>query len=120
VWQALKEGETVLVLGASGGVGLAAVQLAKALNAKVIAACSDESKMALCKANGADVVINYGTDGKDFKQVIPVLARTTTPLACSFPRLLSDHPTPWSTAHAFITAQTLFVRRRSRTHALLA
>lgn len=66
----LKSGETVLVMGASGGVGLAAVQLAKAMGAKVIAAASDDEKLAVCKANGADVLVNYGTDGKDMKAVL--------------------------------------------------
>jgi NADPH2:quinone reductase len=66
----LKAGETVLVLGAAGGVGLAAVQLAKALGARVIAACSDENKLAVCKASGADVVINYGTNGTDLKTAL--------------------------------------------------
>ena len=66
----LKSGETVLVMGASGGVGLAAVQLAKAMGAKVIAAASDDKKLAVCKANGADVLINYGKDGKDMKAAL--------------------------------------------------
>ena len=55
----LKEGETVLVLGASGGVGLAAVELAKMMGAKVIAAASSEEKLALCKERGADMLVNY-------------------------------------------------------------
>jgi len=66
----LQPGETVLVLGASGGVGLAAVQLAKAMGAKVIAAASDDDKLAICKANGADVLLNYGSDGKDMKAAL--------------------------------------------------
>jgi NADPH2:quinone reductase len=66
----LKSGETVLVMGASGGVGLAAVQLAKAMGAKVIAAASDDKKLAVCKANGADVLVNYGKDGKDMKAAL--------------------------------------------------
>src|ERR1700693_2757301 len=55
----LKPGETLLVLGASGGVGLAAIQLGKAMGAHVIAAASSAVKLAVCKANGADEVINY-------------------------------------------------------------
>lgn len=55
----LKAGETVLVLGAAGGVGTAAIQIAKAAGAKVIAAASTEEKCALCSALGADATINY-------------------------------------------------------------
>ena len=56
---ALKAGETVLVLGAAGGVGTAAIQIAKAAGARVIAAASTDEKCALCKAQGADATINY-------------------------------------------------------------
>ena len=56
---ALKAGETLLVLGAAGGVGLAAVQIGKALGATVIACASNDEKLAICKANKADAVINY-------------------------------------------------------------
>ncbi|MCK8520630.1 NADPH:quinone oxidoreductase family protein [Aquimarina sp. D1M17] len=55
----LKEGETLLVLGASGGVGLAAVELGKLMGATVIAAASSDEKLELCKQYGADMVINY-------------------------------------------------------------
>lgn len=55
----LQEGETLLVLGASGGVGLAAVELGKLMGAKVIAAASTDEKLALCKEKGADETINY-------------------------------------------------------------
>jgi len=58
----LKEGETLLVLGASGGVGLAAVELGKLMGAKVIAAASSKEKLELCKKYGADQVINYDTE----------------------------------------------------------
>ncbi len=58
----LKEGETVLVLGAAGGVGLAAVQLAKVMGAKVIAAASTAEKLAVCSHYGADAVVNYSED----------------------------------------------------------
>lgn len=55
----LKTGETVLVLGAAGGVGTAAIQIAKAVGARVIAAASSDAKCALCKELGADATINY-------------------------------------------------------------
>ncbi|MSQ59067.1 MAG: NADPH:quinone oxidoreductase family protein [Betaproteobacteria bacterium] len=58
----LKAGETMLVLGASGGVGLAAVQIGKALGARVIAAASSAEKLAACKQAGADEIINYSTE----------------------------------------------------------
>ncbi|TXI64027.1 MAG: NADPH:quinone oxidoreductase family protein [Limnohabitans sp.] len=58
----LKAGETVLVLGAAGGVGTAAIQIAKAVGAKVIAAASTDEKCALCKAQGADATINYSKE----------------------------------------------------------
>ena len=58
----LKAGETVLVLGAAGGVGTAAIQIAKAVGAKVIAAASSDEKCALCKSIGADETINYQTE----------------------------------------------------------
>jgi NADPH:quinone reductase len=55
----LQAGETLLVLGAAGGVGLAAVELGKLMGAKVIAAASSEEKLTLCKEKGADFTINY-------------------------------------------------------------
>jgi NADPH2:quinone reductase len=55
----LKTGETVLILGAAGGVGTAAIQLAKAAGARVIAAASSDEKCALCRQLGADETINY-------------------------------------------------------------
>ena len=58
----LQEGETLLVLGASGGVGLAAVELGKLMGAKVIAAASTDEKLALCKEYGADETINYAQE----------------------------------------------------------
>lgn len=58
----LKPGETLLVLGASGGVGLAAIQLGKAMGARVIAAASSDDKLQVCKANGADELINYASE----------------------------------------------------------
>ena len=60
----LKKGEVVLVHGASGGVGLAAVQLGKHLGARVIATGSDDARLAVVKrACGADEVVNY-RDGR--------------------------------------------------------
>jgi NADPH2:quinone reductase len=56
---ALAAGETLLVLGAAGGVGLAAVEIGKALGARVIACASSEEKLAVCRAHGADATINY-------------------------------------------------------------
>ena len=58
----LVKGETLLVLGASGGVGLAAVMIGKALGARVIAAASSAEKLAVCRTHGADEVINYTTE----------------------------------------------------------
>lgn len=58
---ALKQGETMLVLGAAGGVGLAAIEIGKALGARVIAAASSDEKLAVCKAHGADATINYSS-----------------------------------------------------------
>jgi NADPH2:quinone reductase len=58
----LEAGETLLVLGASGGVGLAAVQLGKAMGARVIAAASSDAKLAVCRDNGADELINYSAE----------------------------------------------------------
>ena len=59
---ALKAGETMLVLGAAGGVGLAAIEIGKALGARVIAAASSDEKLAVCRAHGADATINYSTE----------------------------------------------------------
>lgn len=58
---ALRAGETLLVLGAAGGVGTAAIQIAKAVGARVIAAASTDEKCAMCKSLGADGTINYST-----------------------------------------------------------
>ncbi|MDR2992029.1 MAG: NADPH:quinone oxidoreductase family protein [Burkholderiaceae bacterium] len=59
---ALKPGETVLVLGAAGGVGTSAIQIAKAAGARVIAAASTPAKCALCKQLGADETIDYASE----------------------------------------------------------
>ena len=58
----LQAGETLLVLGAAGGVGVAAIEIAKAMGARVIAAASSDAKLALCKQLGADETINYATE----------------------------------------------------------
>jgi NADPH:quinone reductase len=58
----LKPGETLLVLGAGGGVGLTAVELGKLMGAKVIAAASSEDKLAVCREKGASHTINYSTE----------------------------------------------------------
>lgn len=60
---ALQPGETLLVLGASGGVGLAAVQLGKLMGARVIAAASSAAKLDICRRHGADALVDYGQDG---------------------------------------------------------
>ena len=58
----LRPGETLLVLGAAGGVGLAAVELGKLMGARVIAAASSEEKLGACRARGADATIDYGKE----------------------------------------------------------
>jgi NADPH2:quinone reductase len=73
----LKAGETVLILGAAGGVGSSAIQIAKAVGAKVIAAASTDEKCALCRQLGADEVINY-TNG-DFREQIKALTQGKGP-----------------------------------------
>ncbi|MEN3363772.1 MAG: NADPH:quinone reductase [Burkholderiales bacterium] len=64
----LKPGETMLVLGAAGGVGLAAIEIGKALGARVIAAASSDEKLEVCKTHGADATINYSTE--DLREAI--------------------------------------------------
>ena len=64
----LKEGETMLVLGAAGGVGLAAIEIGKALGARVIAAASSDEKLSVCREHGADATINYSTE--DLREAI--------------------------------------------------
>ena len=56
----LRSGETLLVLGAAGGVGLSAVEIGKIMGARVIAAASSEGKLAVAREHGADLLINYG------------------------------------------------------------
>jgi NADPH:quinone reductase len=67
----LKPGETLLVLGAAGGVGLAAVEIGKVMGAHVIAAASSDEKLEVCKQHGADEVINYASG--DLKERIKQL-----------------------------------------------
>jgi NADPH2:quinone reductase len=55
----LAAGETLLVLGAAGGVGLAAIQLGKLLGARVIACAGDDAKLEVCRLNGAEQLVNY-------------------------------------------------------------
>lgn len=58
----LKSGETLVVLGASGGVGLAAIEIGKIMGAHVIACASSAEKLAFAKAHGADETVNYASD----------------------------------------------------------
>jgi NADPH2:quinone reductase len=73
-WHALRDraalaaGETLLVLGAAGGVGLAAVQIGKAIGARVIAAAGSAAKCALCAAHGADATIDY--ESEDLREAL--------------------------------------------------
>jgi NADPH:quinone reductase len=68
---AMQPGETLLVLGAAGGVGLAAVQLGKLMGARVIAAASSAEKLETCKREGADLVIDYARE--DLKDRVKAL-----------------------------------------------
>jgi NADPH2:quinone reductase len=70
---ALQPGETLLVLGAAGGVGLAAIELGKLLGARVIAAASTEEKVAFCLQHGADAGICYGKE--DLKERVKALTQ---------------------------------------------
>ncbi|MBI2782944.1 MAG: NADPH:quinone oxidoreductase family protein [Gammaproteobacteria bacterium] len=67
----LQAGETLVVLGAAGGTGIAAVQIGKAIGARVIAVCSSDEKIAFAKTQGADEGINYSRD--DLNQAIKTL-----------------------------------------------
>lgn len=68
----LQPGETVLVLGSSGGVGISAVEVAKAMGARVIAGASSDEKLAIAKAHGADDLVNYAE--QDLKDAVKQLA----------------------------------------------
>jgi len=59
---ALRRGETLAVLGAAGGVGLAAIEIGKALGAHVIACASSADKLEVCREHGADALVNYTTE----------------------------------------------------------
>jgi NADPH2:quinone reductase len=67
----LAAGETLLVLGAAGGVGLAAIEIGKALGARVIACASSDEKLEVCRDHGADATINYTTE--DLRERIKAL-----------------------------------------------
>ena len=67
----IKEGETLLVLGAAGGVGLTAVELGHRMGARVIAAASTNEKLEVCKSYGAEMTINYAVE--DLKEKLKEL-----------------------------------------------
>ena len=67
----IRAGETLLVLGAAGGVGVAAIEVGKALGARVIACASSDEKLAVCREHGADETINYA--GEDLRERIKAL-----------------------------------------------
>jgi NADPH2:quinone reductase len=67
----LKPGETLLVLGAAGGVGVAAIEIGKALGARVIACASSDDKLVVCRQHGADDCINYAAE--DLRERIKAL-----------------------------------------------
>jgi len=66
----LKKGETVLVHAAAGGLGLMAVQIAKAMGARVVATSSEDQKLEIARRYGADDCINYRTNGQWWKEVL--------------------------------------------------
>ena len=68
---ALLPSDTVLVLGAAGGIGIASIEIAKAIGARVIACASTDEKLAACREHGADDVINYATE--DLRERIKAL-----------------------------------------------
>lgn len=70
---AIQEGETLLVLGASGGVGLAAIEIGKAMGARVIAAASTAEKLEVARQAGADELINYQSD--DIRERIKAISK---------------------------------------------
>ncbi|WP_439544289.1 NADPH:quinone oxidoreductase family protein [Hyphomicrobium sp.] len=67
----VKAGETVAILGASGGAGQAAIEIAKAMGARVIAAAASDDKLEVCRALGADDLVNY--DAVDLKETLKAL-----------------------------------------------
>ncbi|WP_250492292.1 NADPH:quinone oxidoreductase family protein [Caballeronia sp. GAWG1-1] len=74
---ALKSGETLLVLGAAGGVGVAAIQIGKILGARVIAAASSAEKLAFCREQGADEIIDYRNE--DLRERVKALTHGQGP-----------------------------------------
>ncbi|MRW89159.1 zinc-binding dehydrogenase [Duganella sp. FT80W] len=64
----LENGENMLILGAAGGVGLAAIEIGKALGARIIACASTDEKLEVCRQHGADVLINYST--QDLREAV--------------------------------------------------
>ncbi len=74
---ALQAGETLLVLGAAGGVGLAAIEIGKALGARVIACASSEDKLAVCRGHGADATIDYARE--DLRERVKALTDARGP-----------------------------------------
>ncbi len=74
---ALQAGETLLVLGAAGGVGLAAIEIGKALGARVIACASSEDKLAVCRSHGADATIDYAKE--DLRERVKALTDARGP-----------------------------------------
>jgi len=73
----LAAGETLLVLGAAGGVGISAIEIGKAMGARVIACASSDDKLALCRERGADETINYATE--DLRERIKLLTNGKGP-----------------------------------------
>src|SRR5216683_2089519 len=73
----LQSGETLLVLGAAGGVGLAAIEIGKALGARVIACASSDEKLAVCRSHGADATIDYAKE--DLRERVKALTDARGP-----------------------------------------
>jgi NADPH2:quinone reductase len=108
----LKPGETLLVLGASGGVGLSAIQIGKAMGARVIAAASSEAKLRVCKDSGADALINYAQD--DLRRSLADVASTWSTIR-SAGRTRSRHcATPRGTAVSWSWALPPAISRKFR------
>lgn len=76
----LAPGERLLVLGAAGGVGLAAIEIGKALGARVIAAAAGAHKLAVCREHGADATIDYAEG--DFREQIKAVAPGGVDVVC--------------------------------------
>ena len=88
----LQPGETLLVLGAAGGVGLAAVELGAMMGATVIAAASTDKKLAVCREHGASLTINYETE--DLKLADPRAHRRRGAPTSSTTRSAAATPSP--------------------------